>query len=149
MKNFTSLIVILVSGLMVFSVAFAQNDISNFGGNTNIGPEASPFYGQSSGSNLGQSSGGNNSSGRLDNPLSNTGNIYDFIAKVLEEVAKIGAVICVFFIIYAGFLFVTAQGNEDKLKTAKNAFLYTVIGVIILLGAELIAKIIENTIKSL
>jgi uncharacterized MnhB-related membrane protein len=50
-------------------------------------------------------------------------------------------------IIYAGFLFVTASGNETKLETAKRALTYALIGTAILLGSVVIAKGIEATIK--
>ena len=85
----------------------------------------------------------------IQNPLSNTNDLYTFIANVLHAVAQLGAAVCVFFVIYSGFLYVTAQGNEEKLKRAHRALLYTVIGVAILLGAELIAIVIKNTITKL
>jgi hypothetical protein len=69
-----------------------------------------------------------------------------FIAEALKVVVNIGAIVCVFFIIYSGFLFVTAQGNEAKLTQAKNTFLYTVIGTAILLGAWVLALVISGTI---
>ncbi len=94
-------------------------------------------------------SGNNGDPNSIQNPLRSSGTIYEFIAQVLKEVAKIGAVICVFFIIYSGFLFVTARGNPEKLTTAKSALAYTLIGAAILLGAGLLATIIENTIKNL
>ena len=60
-----------------------------------------------------------------------------------------GGVVAVFFIVYSGFLFVTARGSEDKLKTAKRALLYSVIGTAILLGAWVIAEVIASTINQL
>jgi hypothetical protein len=88
---------------------------------------------------------------KIGNPLGQNGpdNLPDFIARVLQTVVKIGATVVVFFVIYSGFLFVTAQGNEEKLKKAKQAFLYTMIGAAILLGAQLIALVISGTINNL
>ena len=85
----------------------------------------------------------------LDNPLGATNTFPGLAAKVLEVVSSISGVIAVFFIIYAGFLFVTAGSNEEKHKSAKKAILYAVIGTAILLGAQALAKIIEATITSL
>ena len=86
----------------------------------------------------------------LDNPLGPTTNTFEALAaKILVIVSDIGGVVAVFFIIYAGFLFVTAGGNEDKHKSAKKAILYAVIGTAILLGAQALAKILEATINSL
>jgi type IV secretory pathway VirB2 component (pilin) len=80
------------------------------------------------------------------NPLT-VNSFGELINKILEEVVlPIGAVIAVLFLIYSGFLFVTARGNEEKLSTAKRAFLWTVVGVAVLLGALVISKGIQETI---
>jgi hypothetical protein len=50
-----------------------------------------------------------------------------------------------FFIIYSGFLFVTARGNEESLTKAKQALLYAIIGGVIIAGAEALAIIIADT----
>ncbi|KKT95852.1 MAG: hypothetical protein UW97_C0021G0004 [Parcubacteria group bacterium GW2011_GWA2_45_15] len=57
--------------------------------------------------------------------------------------------VAVLAFVYAGFLYVTAQGNESKLKTAHKALLYTSVGTAVLLGSWVIAKVIENTINQL
>ncbi|TAL49572.1 hypothetical protein EPN83_00295 [Patescibacteria group bacterium] len=86
----------------------------------------------------------------LQNPFKHGDNLYDFIVAVIKNIIlPVGGVIAVMAFIYSGFLFVTAQGNEEKLKTAKKAFLYTVIGTVILLGAWVIALLIETTINQL
>jgi len=85
---------------------------------------------------------------KLDNPLKeNFTSLTAFINAILEKIVlPIGAVIAVFFIIFSGFLFVTAQGNEEKLAKAKTAFLWTAIGVLILLGSMVISNGIAETI---
>ena len=85
---------------------------------------------------------------KLENPLKeNFTSLPDFINFVLEKIVlPIGAVIAVFFIIFSGFLFVTAQGNEEKLAKAKTAFLWTAVGVLVLLGSIVISKGIAETI---
>ncbi|MDP3661452.1 MAG: hypothetical protein Q8R17_01190 [bacterium] len=85
----------------------------------------------------------------LPNPLGATTTFQALAAKILAIVSSIGGIIAVFFIIYAGFLFVTAGGNEEKHKDAKKAILYAVIGTAILLGAQALATILETTINSL
>lgn len=87
---------------------------------------------------------------KLENPFSRGNNLYDFLkAIVVDIMLPLGGVLVVIAIIYTGFLFVTAQGNEEKLKTAKKALTYTVIGSAILLGAWTIALVIENTIGAI
>lgn len=82
------------------------------------------------------------------NPIEQT-DIYGLISAVLDFIVKIGAVIVVFFIIYAGFLFVTAQGSEDKISKAKTTFLWTIIGSLVLLGAATLSSVICNTANDL
>ena len=95
------------------------------------------------------SSGCGGASGGLRNPLKNICSFEDFVALLLKAVINIGLPIAVLFIVYSGFLFVTAQGSEDKIKKAKDTFFYTVIGVTIFLGSWALALIVKNTIKLL
>ena len=90
-------------------------------------------------------------SGALPNPLGkDTKSFEGFIEKVLSNVViPIGSVIVTFFLIFSGFLFVTAQGNEEKLKRAKTAILWTVIGAAVLLGAVAISELVESTVDEL
>ena len=84
----------------------------------------------------------------IPNPLvGGTNNLYTFISLVINNVLMpLGGVVVVIYIIYSGFLFVTARGNETKLATAKRAFMYAVIGTAILLGAWAISLAIKATI---
>lgn len=87
------------------------------------------------------------SGGGLYNPLKNINSFEQFVAVLLQAVVYIGLPIAVLFIVYAGFLFATAQGSEDKLKKAKSTFYWTIIGVTIFLGSWTLALIVKNTIK--
>jgi hypothetical protein len=86
---------------------------------------------------------------KLNNPLGGNQSLEKVVTAVLTVVSTIGAVLVVLAIIYAGFLFVTAQGNSDKINDAKKIFLWTVVGAIVLLGAEVLSKIIMETAKEL
>lgn len=83
----------------------------------------------------------------LQNPLRNICTFEDFVALLLQAVIRIGLPIAVLFIVYSGLLFVTAQGNDEKLTKAKNVFFYTILGTTIFLGSWVLAKIIETTIR--
>lgn len=65
------------------------------------------------------------------------------ISKVLMP---IGAVVAVVMIMYAGFLYVTARGNKDKIKTAHSAITWAVLGACLLLGSMILSKAIQSTI---
>lgn len=86
----------------------------------------------------------------LVNPLGDRiNNLPAFIYMLLGIVFRIGAVLSVLALMYVGFMFVTARGDPTKLETARNAFLYTVIGIAVLLGGVLIASVIQNTVGEL
>ena len=73
--------------------------------------------------------------------------IVSFLNFILEKIVlPIGAVIAVLFLVYAGFLFVTARGSEEQLEHAKKTLLWTVIGIAILFGSLAISNGIKNTI---
>ncbi len=87
-------------------------------------------------------------SGGIENPLKNNSNIFQFIQSIIDAAIQLGAVIAVIAVIYAGFLFVTAQGEEKKITDAKRTLIYTLIGVAILLGARVLTDVVINTVKS-
>ena len=87
---------------------------------------------------------------QITNPFRVGNTLYDFIETVVNNIIlPIGGVLCVLAFIYAGFLYVTAQGNSTKITTAHNTLLYAVIGTAVLLGAWTIANVIRTTINSL
>ena len=72
------------------------------------------------------------------------------ISAILNNIVMpIAAVAVVLFIIFAGFKFVIAQGNEKKVTEAKQMLLWGLIGAGILLGAAGIAKVVQNTVNQL
>lgn len=94
-------------------------------------------------------SGGNAPSG-LPNPLgAQNGTIYDFVKAILGIFLKIGIFISAGAFVYSGFLFVKAQGNSTGREEASNAFLNTVIGTALLLGAWGLSQIIKLTIDGI
>ncbi len=84
----------------------------------------------------------------LVNPLES-----DTFAELVENIAKIvaqiGFPIAALAIIYSGFLFVSARGNEKQLEDAKRTFFWTIIGTAILLGAWAIAIAVQTFITEL
>lgn len=89
------------------------------------------------------------SANEIQNPLGEgNDDLFAFIDTIINVVLRIGSVIAVLVVIYAGFLFVTAGGDEKKISTAKMTLLYAVIGIAILLGARALSTIIINTVTS-
>ena len=88
---------------------------------------------------------------KLENPLASGGihTVKDLIDVLLEIMVAIGTPIAVLAIIYCGFLFVKAQGKPEDLKAAREIFMWTIVGVVILLGAQLLETVISETISDL
>ena len=89
-----------------------------------------------------------NGSNTLQNPL-NVSTLPELLNAILRGVVEIGAILLTVMIVYVGFLFVAAQGNEEKIRSARDALVWTVIGGLILLGAEAISLVIQQTVSTL
>lgn len=85
---------------------------------------------------------------QFQNPLE-ANSVSEVLLSLFGVLINLGAVAVVLAIVYAGFLFVAARGNPEELNKAKRTLFWTIIGSLILLGAEVIATIIQNTIKQL
>lgn len=88
----------------------------------------------------------NQPTGGLQDPLKFC-NIVDFVQGVLQAFVMISLPILSFFIVWAGFKFVMARGNEVKLTAAKNNFYWLIAGAILILSAWALATLIANTIN--
>lgn len=84
----------------------------------------------------------------LNNPLSFC-TIQDFVAGALKVLVQIALPIIGFFIVFVGFQFIAAQGNDQKLSTAKKNFMYVIIGAALVLGAWVLATLLGATVSQL
>lgn len=66
--------------------------------------------------------------------------LIDLVNNVLRFLVAISSVIAVIIFMYAGFLFVTSQGNEGTIGRAKSMFTNVVIGFVIMLSSYLIVN---------
>lgn len=86
-------------------------------------------------------------SATLVNPLqANT--IQELIFFVIDLAMNVGIVLAVIMIIYAGFNFIMARGNETKLKDARSFFYGVILGLAVLIASKVIVEIIKNTLIS-
>lgn len=85
----------------------------------------------------------------LINPLNSGTSLPTLLQEILQFVVKIGTVVIVLMVIYVGFKFVMAQGEPGAISEARQALLWTVVGALILLGAQAIATAIQATAQAL
>ena len=90
------------------------------------------------------------SSDTLGNPLNPSfSTIPNFIAGALRVLVMLALPILTLMIVYSGFLFVFARGNQEKLGTAKTNLMYVLIGSTLILGTWIIATLISGTVSQL
>jgi len=66
------------------------------------------------------------------------------IDNIFEWVLSIAGTIALFMLIYAGIMYITSTGNEEKAKKAKKTFYWTIGGLMLLLLAYSIAFIVND-----
>lgn len=96
----------------------------------------------------GNQGGGNDAIYTLKNPLKAT-NFKDFLLEIIDILLVFALPIVIFFIVLAGFKFVTARGDSGEISEAKQALTWAVIGGVIIFGARTIIAVIQGTVKSL
>ena len=85
----------------------------------------------------------------LDNPAPGAGyTLQDFIYLLLDIVQLVGIPVLVVCIIYAGFLLMTAGGDESQVTKGKTVVLWTLVGAAIIIGAKVIAAFIAGTVAT-
>lgn len=91
---------------------------------------------------------GGNSIETLKNPLK-FNSLTELMDGILQAVVQLGAILLVFMLVWVGFLFVMARGNPEEISKARSALVWTLIGGLILLGAEAISQVIQATVQTL
>ena len=83
---------------------------------------------------------------QLKNPLGDS-TIIGFFNSIVDVLLVFAVPLIVFFIMYAGFLYVTARGNPTEITKAHKALLYALIGGVLILGAHALLLIISGTVS--
>jgi len=67
-----------------------------------------------------------------------------FIAPVMLALIGIASLVCVFFLVTAGFSYMTSKGSPDKLEHAKRVLRNALIGLIIVIAAGTLTSILNH-----
>ena len=88
--------------------------------------------------------------GEIDNPLGNsTNSLSAFFDGIVSVFIELGTIVSVLGIMYGGYLYATAQGDEEKLKTAYKTITWALVGTAVLLGARTIMSAVSDTVTQL
>ena len=108
-----------------------------------VDAQSSPIGGDpgQSTSRIGGDPGTPTSPTKLINPIF-TADLTQLVARILAVLVNILLPIAVLFLVWAGF-------NSEKVKEARQMFLWTVTGIALILGARLLGEILSSTVKSI
>ncbi|MFH0857701.1 MAG: pilin [Candidatus Magasanikbacteria bacterium] len=78
----------------------------------------------------------------IPNPLKGNYSIQQLMGLIVNRfMGVLGSITLVVFV-YGGFMFLTAAGNDEKVKKGTNAMLYAAIGLFIIFGAYVILNMV-------
>lgn len=69
-------------------------------------------------------------------------------AKIIRIVLSLIGIIAVGIILYAGFIWMTSGGNEDKIGSAKKTLINAVIGLVIIMASFAIVQFVLSSLQS-
>lgn len=92
--------------------------------------------------------GGNSNSStnvlNIENPLGTTSDITTLVKNILNFLWKLAWVIAPILVVYAGFLYITSAGNEEKVKTAQKTLIWALVGFAVVLIASSVPAVIRD-----
>lgn len=68
------------------------------------------------------------------------------IGKILGIVLGIVGLIAVLFLVWGGFQYITSAGDEEKVEKAKGTMINALIGVVVVLLAYALVRIVANAV---
>ena len=80
--------------------------------------------------------------------ISTSGDLQSIVGKILRGFLGLLGTVFVVLTIYAGYLWMTAQGNEEQITKAKKLITSAVIGLIIILAAWAITSFVLNNLAT-
>ena len=80
-------------------------------------------------------------------PIDTLPNTEKLIERILDWVGIIAGILLFAYIIYGGFLYLTAAGNEESLKKGGQAIVNALIGIVILAIAYTLARLVIQIVS--
>lgn len=72
--------------------------------------------------------------------------VWLIVAAIIEILLRVAAIIAVIFIIYAGFSYVTSQGDPESTARAKSTLVNALVGLAIAVTAAAIVSFIAGSV---
>lgn len=72
----------------------------------------------------------------------------DYVTPTIQTLAALASIVCVFFIVNAGYLYMTSRGKPEQMEHAKHVLKNALLGVLIVLAAVTLTSILSNAYGS-
>ncbi len=83
-----------------------------------------------------------------DSTITSANQVLVVLVQILGYVQALFWIAAVFFGLYAAFLYLTAQGNGEKISKANQMLIYVVVAVVVAVVAYSIPTFVQTTITS-
>jgi small-conductance mechanosensitive channel len=80
----------------------------------------------------------------IPNPLGETSDISVLASNIIKFLIILAIPITSILVVYAGYLYITSAGNEEKVKTAQKALIWALVGFAVVLVASSVPAIIQE-----
>ncbi len=80
--------------------------------------------------------------------LANTWDLPTLIGRFISIALGILGLVFVIYVVYAGFLYLTAQGEETNVKKAKKMLSQAVIGLVLIVSAYAITNLVTDALTT-
>jgi len=83
----------------------------------------------------------------IKNPLGDTYDISTLVMNILDFLIKLAIPLTAILVVYAGLVYITSAGNEEKVKTAQKVLIWALIGFAVVLIARSIPQLIIDFLQ--
>ena len=81
------------------------------------------------------------------NPFKEITTITSLIEAIIKFLKSLAIMVSAILIVYAGYLYMTSAGNQQKIETAQKTLIWALVGIGVILIASAITKVIENVLE--
>lgn len=71
----------------------------------------------------------------------------NFLKNIIEWVIGTSGTVAVIFVLIGGIGYMTSLGDASKIQKSRNTIIYALIGIVILVLAQIIVSVVWNTLK--
>lgn len=76
--------------------------------------------------------------------ISDAPNVSEILYGILNFLLQVFGIIAIISLVISGILYLTAAGDEDRIKLAKRGIVYSIIGTLVALSGVIIIKTITG-----